>query len=175
MNVPIIKDDTLLYLINLLYLHSPEKILELGSGLGYSTYTFAKYGNKNTRITSIDISPETIERCKKVIEISKYRNKITWINDAALNFLRKNELDYDLYFIDAMKREYGDYFSIITEKAKGKYIIVMDNLFMDGRVLDKNDKKGPIMDKFNRKTLLENRNKFIILPIGDGLGIYNNF
>jgi len=175
MNVPIIKDDTLLYLINLIYLYKPEKILELGSGLGYSTYTFAKFSSENTKITSVDISKETIMRCKDILSISKNFKKINWVNDEALNFLKNNRLNYDLYFIDAMKREYPLYFDTIKKNAEGKFIIVMDNLYMDGKVFDKNDKKGSLMNFFNRRLFLENRGRFIFLPIGDGLGIYNNF
>lgn len=178
MNVPIIKDDTLLYLINLLYIHSPKKVLELGSGLGYSTYTISKYTSQNTEIVSVDLSIETINRCKDVLAISKYINKISWVHRDALDYLKNNTLNYDLYFIDALKSDYPNYFNVITSKAKGDYVIVFDNLYMDGKVKEKNnpnDKRGEIIDNFNRKLFLKHRKNFIFLPIGDGLGIFTNF
>lgn len=178
MNVPIIKDDTLLYLINLLYIHSPKKVLELGSGLGYSTYTISKYTSQNTEIVSVDLSIETINRCKDVLAISKYINKISWVHSDALDYLKNNTLNYDLYFIDALKSDYPNYFNVITSKAKGDYVIVFDNLYMDGKVKEKNnpnDKRGEIIDNFNRKLFLKHRKNFIFLPIGDGLGIFTNF
>ncbi len=174
MDIPIIKDDTLLYLINLLYIHSPEKVLELGSGLGYSTYTFSKYTQKNAKIVSVDLSIETINRCKDVLAVSNYINKISWVHDDALNFLKNNRLDYDLYFIDALKSDYPAYFETILEKAEGNYIMIFDNLYMDGRVKmgGDYDERGDIIDVFNRKMFIKYSKNFIFLPVGDGLGVY---
>jgi len=178
MNIPIIKEDTLLYLINLLYIHSPKKVLELGSGLGYSTYTFSKYTPQDAKITSVDLSIETINRCKDVLAVSKYINKISWVHSDALDYLKNNTLDYDLYFIDALKSDYPAYFNTILEKADENYIIIFDNLYMNGKVKEKNnpnDKRGEIIDNFNRKMFIKYSRNFVFLPIGDGLGIFTNF
>jgi len=172
-NIPIIKDDTLLYIINLLHIKSPKKILELGSGLGYSTYTFAKYSTNKTQITSVDLSIETIERCKDILSVSEYKKKISWVHSDALEFLKNNELNYDLYFIDALKSDYPHYFDTIIKRAKGNFIILLDNLYMDGRVYDKNDERGSIINGFNRKLFLNKQGNFQFLAIGDGLGFFS--
>jgi predicted O-methyltransferase YrrM len=171
-DIPIIKDETLLYLITLLQIYNPKKILELGSGLAYSTHTFSKYSDKNTKITSIDLSIETIERCKDILSISNYIDKINWIHSDALEFLKNNKLDYDLYFIDALKSDYPNYFEEILKKGKGDYIILFDNLYMDGRVLDEKDLRGNIINQLNKKLFLNKRGQFNFLPIGDGLGVF---
>jgi len=172
MDVPIIKDETVLYLVTLIQVYNPKKILELGSGLAYSTHTFSKYSSSDSRITSVDLSIETIERCKSILSVSNYLYKINWVHSDALEFLKNDKLDYDLYFVDALKSDYPDYFDVILNNAVGNYIILFDNLYMDGRVGDKTDKRGVIIDHFNRSMFQNRKGKFNFMPVGDGLGVF---
>jgi len=51
-DIPIIRDSMVLYIESLFSLYKVKNILELGSGLAYSTYTFAKYSPKDCKIST---------------------------------------------------------------------------------------------------------------------------
>jgi len=171
MDIPIIRDDLVLYLESILSIYSPKKILELGSGLAYSTYLFSKYSDKNCKIVSIDLSIETIQRCKNILTSSKYIEKIEWIHSDALLFLKKNNLkEYDFFFIDALKIDYPKYFLEIYNNIDNG-IIILDNLYMNGKVNNKKSIIGQKIHLFNN-SLYQYNGKFTFLPIGDGVGIF---
>lgn len=173
MNVPIIMDETALYLQSILPLLDITNILELGSGLGYSTYIFAKYTKPDVKILSVDISTETIDRCRDILKISPHYKKIDWYHSDALKYLQNSDLsEFNLFFIDAQKEYYGDYFNTIIDKKSGKGVIILDNLFLRGGVLNKTSSKTKAMDSLSKSLFLRKDGVFYWLPIGDGLGLF---
>ncbi len=171
MDIPIIRDSMVLYIESLFSLYKVKNILELGSGLAYSTYTFAKYSPKECKITSVDLSVETIERSKTILKASNYIEKIKWIHSDALEYLKNNSLKkYDFFFIDALKSDYLNYFKEIIEQIEHG-VILLDNLYMDGEVENKNSIRGREMHYFN-KLLYQFDGKVTLLPIGDGVGLF---
>ncbi len=172
-NVPIIKDDTVLYLISVLSMFKPLNILELGSGFGYSTYLFSKYSNPETKIISVDFSMEAIKNSKELLSSSKYVSKIDWIHCDGLIYLQKERLnDVDLFFIDAKKEDYYDYFNTIIAKAKSNSIIIFDNLYLNGDVNSLKSLKSQKVHLLNCSLFNNKKGIFTFLPIGDGIGLF---
>ncbi len=169
--IPIIKDDVVLYIESLLSLYDFKNILELGSGLAYSTYAFAKHSGPKTKVFSVDISNHAIEKSKNILISSKYITKITWIESDAYLFLKNHCLEkYDLIFIDALKSDYPKYIKEIINK-KDKYTILIDNLYMNALVKNKDSLKGKNMHLFNKSLYQIDGSRFTFLSIGDGLGL----
>lgn len=176
LNVPVIKPDTALYLISLLSLTNPKKVVELGSGLGYSAYIFAKYGMKNIEVISVDISFPAQRRAEEMVAVDPVSDQISWVHlDGALYLKNNNLLDVDFFFIDALKDAYETYFNLIQSQKwqQGRrYTIVFDNLFLDGAVETRISGKGRRMHRLIRKLLYSYPERFTLLPIGDGIGLF---
>jgi len=69
------------------------KILEIGSGEGDLTKFILK-NNKNFKIDCLDVSREMINISKQLL--SEYQNRINFINDDALEYLKKIDFKYDI-------------------------------------------------------------------------------
>lgn len=172
-NIPIMKLETKEFLISLIKLYRPKKILEIGTAIGYSSMIFSKYSNA---------SITTIEKSEKMTKIAssnfkKYNKNIHLINEDALKALKKINQGFDFVFIDANKSHYKDYFDILKDKLDSNGIIVCDNILFRGQVTNDNlvERRQITIVKRLRNFLsyITNLEQFhtSIIPIGDGITI----
>lgn len=151
----------------------PEKILEIGTFVGYSTLCFAEGLAENGEIHTIEIDDELEDLIRDNFSRSTYNDKIKlYIGDAAEiieNFDREN---FDLVFIDADKRLYSEYFEKVLVRVKSGGFILADNTLWYGKVIEKvksNDWATKAILDFNEKLAADKRVEKVILPIRDGL------
>lgn len=132
-NVPIIKDEGLDKLLEVISEIKPHRILEIGTAIGYSSIMMA---------LNSDSFIDTIERNKKMYEIaisniSKYnlssRINVYWADalNIDINLLNK---EYDMIFIDGAKAQYRKFFLKFAPLLKKGGIIFTDNLSFHGLV-----------------------------------------
>ena len=185
--VPIISDEGLVYLLQLIRLTNAKRILEVGTAIGYSAIQMATL-NK-------DIHIDTIEK-----DIESYNIAISNINKAKLNdnihvilkdglTVTKNDLmgvasyEYDLIFIDAAKAQYKNFFNLFTPFLKKGGIVVCDNLLFHGLVgLSLEEKETKVttknlkglvrkIEEFNDWLSKQKGYKTDFLRIGDGMSV----
>lgn len=176
--VPIIKDEGLVFLKNIISLKRPKNILEIGSAIGYSASMMVK---------DIDSIIYTIEK-----DINMYNIASSNINELGLNdkikiyhadalvaFDLVRDIKFDLIFIDAAKAQYNKFFDIYTPLLNQNGIVVCDNMLFHG-VVENSDysnlTKGlrGLVRKINSFTdVLMNNDKFetTLYDIGDGMSI----
>ena len=132
-NIPIMKKDGILYLINYIKENNIKNILEIGSAIGYSSIMMASI-NSDIRITTIERDKDRYDLA--VFNIKKYNL------DKQINIIYGDAVDtditgmYDLIFIDAAKGKNIFFF----EKYKNNLVkggtIITDNLSFHGLVED---------------------------------------
>lgn len=66
--IPIIMDDTLEVIDEILSKDKPEKILEIGTAVGYSAICFSKYLKENGRIDTIEREEDRVIQAKENIQ-----------------------------------------------------------------------------------------------------------
>lgn len=142
-HIPIIKRDTEGFLKIILKLYKPERILEIGTGAGYSSTVFAKTLS-NSQITTLELIDKRFEAAKTNFEKYGVANRIKIIEGDAtesLKLLKKrmanlddNEL-YDFVFIDSAKSRYKEFFTESLLITQPKAIIICDNVLLDGRTV----------------------------------------
>lgn len=143
-HVPIINENGRKVFIEIVQTYRPQKVLEIGTAIGYSALLTAHYSNKpNTQITSLELSPERASLAQEFIDKSPYAKQIEIIlGDASANLLTLNPDDkYDMIFIDAAKGQYPDYLTKIIPHLSPKGIILADNVLFRGYV--KSTEKPP--------------------------------
>ena len=181
-DVPIVQDDSLDFLMMIIKVLKPKKILELGTAVGFSSIMMAK---------NSDATIDTIER-----NIEMYNSAINNINKLKLDCrihvhyndaltISNDELDkgYDLIFIDAAKAQNQKFFLKYSPLLNKNGIIITDNILFHGYVEEFND-TGTIengskdlkamvkkISEYNKwlLTLSDFDTKFI--NIGDGMAI----
>jgi len=130
-NVPIIEDDGLEFIINLIKQENIKSILEVGTAIGYSAINFAYICD--------DIYIKTIERDKSMYEYAmgaikdfNLENRIKIVFGDA----KQIEIDgeFDMVFIDAAKSSYKLFFDRFSSNLSRNGIIVCDNMNFHGQL-----------------------------------------
>ena len=153
-----------------------KNILEIGTFTGYSALTMALSLPKNGKITCLDINEKTSKKAISFFKKAKVDNLIEFkIGPAlkSLNEIKKQNLFFDMIFIDADKENYKNYFNACFSLIKNEGFIIIDNVLWNGDVADpnKNDKLTSILREFNSFLKKDDRIEKTILPLGDGITI----
>ena len=175
-NVPILDWHAAEFMEKLIKIHRPERVLEIGTAIAYTTIRIAECLSKKSVIHSIEKSEDNIKKAEEYIEKSGLSKKIKLIKGDALKVMLQLEKKYDFIFLDADKEDYKrlfDYSMILLRKGG---IIVIDNLLWHGftasaRVPSKYTKSTKNIRDFNKLFILQQNLDSIIIPIGDGLGL----
>lgn len=105
-HIPIIMDDTLEVIEKTLATKELERILEIGTAVGYSAICFTKLLAKNGIIDTIEREKERIEEAKENIKKVGVDSKIHIYEGDATQILPTLKEQYDMVFIDAAKGKY---------------------------------------------------------------------
>jgi len=175
-HIPIIMDETLAVIEEILSDRKPEKILEIGTAVGYSAMCFTKMLASKGRIDTIEREKELVEEAKQNIKKVGVEEKIHIYEGDAVEILPTLETQYDVVFIDAAKGKYPFFLKEALRMLKPKGIIFADNILYKGYVLSD-------YNKHKQRTAVRNLREYIrevrenpnleteILAVGDGLAI----
>lgn len=178
-DVPIIQDQGLELMLQLLRIKQPQSILEIGTAIGYSSLMMARHLPK-THIVSIERDPKRYNEAIAYHERSSIKEQVTLLEADALE-IANEELPiqkYDVIFIDAAKAQYQKFFEKYEPLLKEDGMIISDNLIFHGHIFDNNQKQSrnlkQLVRKINRyNDWLANHPDYdtLLLPIGDGVAI----
>ena len=142
-NVPIISKESLDFLIAVIKITKPKKIIELGTAIGYSAICMAlQYDDIEVisferNVEMYNLAIQNIEKLGLTNRIRVYNIDIT----DAKEIIDKEK--YDLAFIDAAKGQYRVFFDLIFECINSGGTIISDNLFSKDIVLESNIENIP--------------------------------
>ncbi len=172
--VPIIQDEGLEFLRQMIILKDCKRVLEIGTAIGYSSIQMAKLG---VIVDTIEINENMYNLAKENVKKAKYEDKINiFFADALeldINLLKK----YDLIFIDAAKAQYINFFNKYKVLLNDKGIIITDNLLFHGLVLEENIESRNLrqlvnkIKKYNEWLMEQNDFDTTIYNIGDGVAL----
>ena len=155
-----------------------KKVLEIGTFTGLSTLSIALGLPEDGTIIALDKNSETNAKAKEFFKKAEQDKKIkTIVNPAldTLNELKKENLIFDIIFIDADKENYKYYYNKSFDLLKRGGLMIIDNVLWHGEVADEknNEKFTNIIRDFNTFVKNDERTEQIILPLGDGFTICN--
>jgi len=171
---PVIRRDVARFLSQIIMLKQPEKILEIGTNVGYSAIIMAKQ-LKNGKIYSIDYRADNHELALNNFKTFAVEDRIELLTGYGQEMLKDMNGSFDLVFIDADKKGYGAYLDYAVDHLNPAGIIIADNLYWKGAVITPDQKEDErnitaSLIEFNKKfTALKGFNSQV-LSIGDGLG-----
>lgn len=174
---PIIMEDSLLYIKELIKEKKVLKILEIGTAIAYSALHFVSV-DENIKLDTIERNSDIFEVAKtNVLEYDKKHQIHLHFGDALEYPLEDLDRDYDLLFIDAAKAQSQKFFERYLPLLKEDAVIITDN--MNFHDVDIND---PTISK-NLKNMLKKIMKYHdwlvehpdfeteFVDLGDGLAI----
>ena len=172
-HIPIIMDDTLEVIKEILKKKNPEKILEIGTAVGYSATCFVRYSEKAI-VDTIELDEERGKEAIENIEKIGVSDRINIMIGNAVEILPNLNGEYDIVFIDAAKSKYSIFLKEGIRLIKNGGIILADNILYKGYVMsDYNKHKQRTAVRHLReyiKEVTENPNlETKILEVEDGL------
>ena len=175
-HIPIIMDDTLEVIKNILKDIKPKRILEVGCAVGYSSSRFAEFTDEDCIIDTIEIDEERAKVAIQNIRNIGLENRINIYIGDGVDIIPRLNFKYDIVFIDAAKSKYSIFLEESLKHMEKGGVILADNVLYKGYVMsDYNKHKQRTAVRHLReyiKEITENPNfKTEILEVGDGLAI----
>ena len=173
-NVPIMSEDTIEVIKNIITVNEFHTILEIGTAIGYSTICFASTPGV-TNITSIERDPIRSSIAYNNVKESRLKN-ITLRHTDALEIEIKDK--FDLIIIDAAKSQNMKFFNKFKENLNEDGIIIIDNLSFHGYVNQETRIQSRNLRQMVNKIrkfidFLNNNEEFTVkyIEVGDTLGV----
>jgi predicted O-methyltransferase YrrM len=177
-HVPIMELSGIETMLQVLRIQNPQKILEVGTAIGYSALRMAS-AVPAAHIVTIERDAERYQMAEEFIKRSGNLEKITIIKGDALEVEDQvGELGpYDAVFIDAAKGQYQKFFEMYSKFLQTDGILITDNVLFKGLVCETEIESKRTrnlvkkIDNFNRWLMGHPDYHTVILPVGDGVAI----
>lgn len=182
-SVPIILRETEAYILNIIRMKKPRRILEIGTAVGYSAICFAS-SSPETEIVSLEVSEEMFQTASTNVGRFAFSNRIQIKLGDAIESLKElsssiTDLEsegFDLIFIDAAKSHYKEFWDGSIPLCRKNAVILSDNVLLKARTAS-----DEFVTERRHKTSVKRMREFIeyitkldyadtaILTIGDGV------
>ncbi len=106
---------------------SPQRVLEVGGLIGYSTILMGRELGSGAEIVSIEIDEDEAEAAKRNIQDAKIVPEVHVLVGDASSLIPKIGGQFDLVFLDADKHEYLRHLRLVEGKLRKGSVIVADN------------------------------------------------
>lgn len=149
-----------------------QSVLEIGTYSGYSALSMAQGMPKGGKLLTFEINDEQECFTRPWLEQSPFDVEIEMIVGDIFQLLPQRQETYDLVFIDANKRDYLAYYSLVMPHLQSGSVILADNTLWDNHVIDpqyQNDEQTAAIKAFNDFVANDPRVECVILPMRDGL------
>ncbi|WP_028783300.1 O-methyltransferase [Thalassobacillus devorans] len=176
--VPIMEPSGIHYLMQLVRVKRPKRILEIGAAIGYSALRMLE-AYPGTTIVTIERDPERYQQARTNLERLDEDTRIELVLGDALEL--QDEIHekgpFDLLFIDAAKGQYQKFFEYYSQMITDEGIIVSDNVLFKGYPAGKDDdnkrmqKIGDKIRSYNDWLISHPHYHTTIVPVGDGIAL----
>lgn len=176
--VPIIRKETQSLLRVLLAMARPEKILEVGTAIGFSALFMKEYNPVDCDITTIEKYEKRIPVAKDNFRKFGQEEHITLLEGDAAEILKELDGTYDMIFMDAAKGQYIHFLPDVCRLLPSGGILLSDNVLQDGDVVQSRfavTRRNRTIHSRMREYLyvLHHHEQLVttLLPAGDGVTI----
>lgn len=176
--VPIIRKDTQSLLKVILAMTRPERVLEVGTAVGFSAILMSAYIPENGYITTIEKYEKRIPIARENFRRAGLEERIRLIEGDAMEVMRSLEGPYDLIFMDAAKGQYIHYLPEALRLLTPGGVLISDNVLQDGDIIESRyavERRNRTIHSRMRDYLYELKHheelQTTILPVGDGVAV----
>lgn len=176
--VPIMEIIGIEAMLQLLRIHNPNTILEVGTAIGYSALRMA-FALPQAKIVTIERDEERLQKAVDYIDRAEKQAQIMIINGDALlvEDQIKQHGPFDAIFIDAAKGQYQRFFSLYSQYLNDGGLIITDNVLFKGMVSEANIDNKRLrslvkkIKEYNSWLMQHPDYHTVIIPVGDGIAI----
>ena len=157
------------FLKMLVLMTGARRILQLGLFTGFSALAFAEALPRDGHVIACDTDPGNAEIARRCFAEEPQGYKIQIKLLPALTFVKVVTGPFDICFINADKENYGAYYDACMELTRSRGLILLDNMLLNGTVLDPADDAAKALDALNQRIRSDPRVENVLLPVRDGL------
>jgi len=153
----------------LLRMIAAKKVVEIGTLAGYSTIHMARALSPGGHLWTCEFDAKHASLARENFSAAGVAERITLIEGPALDTLSKIEANgpFDAVFIDADKANYDRYGRWATKHLRTGGLLLGDNAFFFGKLLDENDPSAAAMRRFHEEAA--QAFDTVCVPTPDGL------
>jgi caffeoyl-CoA O-methyltransferase len=153
----------------LVELSGADRILEVGTFVGYSALTMAKVMPEEGILFSCEYNERYEAVARRFFEKSEYSSKIRLIMGKALETIPAIPGNFDFIFLDADKLNYLRYYDLLLPRLNRGGIMAIDNTLWGGGVINPESEKSRVIASLNKKIKEDESVEQLLLPVRDGL------
>ena len=175
--IPLIQRAGISFIRWLLGALRPERILEIGTAIGYSAIHMSEAAPQ-ARIVTLEIDPSRAERAARHFAEAGMSERIRCVTGDALAILPRLDETFDFVLIDAAKGQYRKYAELCLPLLRDGGVIVSDNVLFRGLTALPAEQAEPRrrssvrrLQEYNAWLAAHRELETVILPVGDGLAL----
>ena len=175
--IPVMLRETSQFLAMLIKAKAPKNFLEIGTAVGYSGSIMLKFGDSESKLTTLEIEEDSIARAKDNFKSQNYEHRVRIFSGDASEIIPVMSGKFDFIFLDGPKSKYYEYYPYLKKMLVSGGILVADNVLFRDLI------SGAIKPHHRVQTIVNNMREFLdnlvadedflttIYNIGDGLSV----
>jgi len=152
---------------------SARRVIELGSGFGYSAYWFAKAVGAEGEVILTDLSAERAAEAQEFLERGGFGDRVHVEVGDGLEIIDRVGGDFDIVFNDVDKERYPQVLDKAAAALRPGGLLISDNMLWFGTVLDNQPTEASTRGVKELTRLLHQSADFrtVLIPLRDGVSV----
>ena len=147
-----------------------RRVMELGSGYGYSAYWFARAVGDGGEVHCTDGDQENAGKAEDYLSRAGLWDRVTYHVGDAVEQLDRVDGEFDVVYSDIDKHGYPDAWRAARERIRVGGLYLCDNVLWSGRIFDPDpDENTSAILEHNRLIAEDERYISTIVPTRDGV------
>jgi predicted O-methyltransferase YrrM len=147
-----------------------RRVMELGSGFGYSAYWFARAVGADGEVHCTDGDPANAAKAEDYLTRAGLWDRVTYHVGDAVEQLATLEGSFDVVYDDIDKHGYPDAWRAGRERIRAGGLYICDNVLWSGRIVEPDpDRNTSAILEHNRLIAEDDRFVSTIVPTRDGV------
>ncbi|MBP5592858.1 MAG: O-methyltransferase [Clostridia bacterium] len=170
---PIVSDTGAQFLVQMVKLTNPKRILEIGTAIGYSGLLMLL--SSNAQLYTIDFNERALQLAKENFDKYAVSSRVRILPGDASLVIPMIEGSFDFIFLDGPKGRYYEYLPYLKKMMRPGAVLLADNVLYSGRMSGEESvprSKQTIADRldiFIKEITTDSDFITSIIPVGDGM------
>lgn len=155
----------------LVRLSQAKRVLDIGMYTGYSALSMAEVLPDDGDVVTLETNSKYASIGAPFLQSDPHGKKIRVVMGPAMDTIPHLEGLFDLVFLDADKDRYPAYLELVKPLLRVGGVLVMDNAFWRGDVVEATSRKGASVHQANTMLLQDPDFENVFLPVRDGIHV----
>jgi predicted O-methyltransferase YrrM len=150
-----------------------KRVIELGSGFGYSAYWFARAVGPDGRVVLTEGSEERAAQAAEFLERGGMADRVRIVGGDALEIIEGAGSGFDIVFNDIDKEDYPRVLDKAAAALRPEGLLISDNMLWFGTVLEAKPSEASTdgIKELTRLLYASSEFETVLIPLRDGVTV----